>query len=218
MALTDNIIAYWKFQWNSTDEIGSFNGTDTSITYSTWNWKIGQWAWFNGSSSSISIGSTFMNNLSAGTISCWINRSATWAQHTIIDKTQTGTANYVQFIVDSDDKLRMILNNTASVKSTGTISTGWTHVWVTFNGSNCTFYINGSSSGSPANTSTSPNTSRTPFIGKVDNNTAWMNGAIDELWVWSRALSASEFTELYNSGNWLTYPFTSAFRPKVIIY
>jgi len=35
MALTDNLISYWKLDGNSTDSVGSNNGTDTSVSYFT---------------------------------------------------------------------------------------------------------------------------------------------------------------------------------------
>ena len=37
---------------------------------------------------------------------------------------------------------------------------------------------------------------------------AYYSGAVDEMGVWSRALSDSEVAELYNSGSGLAYPFT----------
>jgi hypothetical protein len=47
-----------------------------------------------------------------------------------------------------------------------------------------------------------------PFlIGFYTGIAAYMDGEIDEVGVWRRALTASEITQLYNSGAGLTYPF-----------
>lgn len=48
-------------------------------------------------------------------------------------------------------------------------------------------------------------------LGKLGSNAAFfMDGILDEVGVWSRALTAAEITELYNGGAGLAYPFTSA--------
>lgn len=43
---------------------------------------------------------------------------------------------------------------------------------------------------------------------------------IDEIGLWNRPLTSAEVTTLYNSWNWLTYPFTTtpAFKPYNIIF
>jgi hypothetical protein len=49
------------------------------------------------------------------------------------------------------------------------------------------------------------------FIGNYNNyDSNWgFDGMIDEIGVWSRALTSGEVTQLYNSGAGLQYPFTS---------
>lgn len=51
MALTDNLISYYKLDSNSNDSVGTNNGTDTSVSYVAG--KIGNAASFNGSTSTI---------------------------------------------------------------------------------------------------------------------------------------------------------------------
>ena len=68
--LTDNLISYWKLDGNSNDAAGSNNGTDTDITYSSGNGKIGQGAGFNGTTSKIVGQSTIILPVNA-TIACW---------------------------------------------------------------------------------------------------------------------------------------------------
>ena len=71
MALTDNLVSYYKLDGNSTDIVGAKNGTDTSITYSIDNGKIVQGAGFNGSSSKIDV-SLPLNLNNNFTINLWM--------------------------------------------------------------------------------------------------------------------------------------------------
>ena len=59
MALTDNLISYWKFEGNSNDSIGANNGTDTTVSYNSSYGKIGQGVNTNGT---LSNGINFGNN------------------------------------------------------------------------------------------------------------------------------------------------------------
>ena len=74
-------------------------------------------------------------------------------------------------------------------------------------------YINGTSVGST--TGSGSGTLATGYTAGLhissDNGTAAQafDGMMDEIGVWSRALTATEVTELYNSGNGLAYPFST---------
>jgi len=46
-----NLVSYWRMEGNSTDEIGSNNGSDSNVTYSEANGKFGQGAGFVGTGS-----------------------------------------------------------------------------------------------------------------------------------------------------------------------
>jgi hypothetical protein len=50
------------------------------------------------------------------------------------------------------------------------------------------------------------NSSEPFIIGRYDND-AYADGQIDEVGIWSRALSSTEVTKLYNGGAGLQYPF-----------
>ena len=75
MALTTNIVAYYKLDGNSNDAVGSNNGTDTAITYSAGNGKIVQGAGFNGTTSQIIGGAISIS--SAASFSYWFKTTQT---------------------------------------------------------------------------------------------------------------------------------------------
>lgn len=59
-------------------------------------------------------------------------------------------------------------------------------------------------------TETHTNASVTDFtIGNLATPEAYMDGRIDEVGFWKRALTAAEITQLYNGGAGLSYPFSS---------
>lgn len=63
------IKGYWKLNGNSNDYSGNgYNGTDTAITYSQANGRLGQGAGFNGSSSKIT--TTYSSSIAS--ISFWV--------------------------------------------------------------------------------------------------------------------------------------------------
>ena len=74
---------------------------------------------------------------------------------------------------------------------------GWAHFVLTQTGTNVTVYINGAYANS-ANTTYSINTENLKNqIG--GSGTDWVNGTIDDVMIYNRALSASEVAELYRN-------------------
>jgi len=62
-----NLISYYDLEGNSTDQVGSNDGTDNNITYSSGNGYFGQGAGFNGTNSYIALGTnTNLNGTAAG--------------------------------------------------------------------------------------------------------------------------------------------------------
>lgn len=216
-ALADNIVSYWKFDASdSTDALGVNNGTDTSITYSSGNGKINVGAGFNGTSSKItSAGTSFPLLASNRTINAWFN-SATLpsnANQTIFSYglpvmnqgmilliADSGGTKYASFAGYSNDL------TVAQAMSAST----WYMITGTFDGTTARLYFNGTEIGN-ANKSTWATVTGRPSIGNtMQDQGDFFNGAIDEVGIWSRTLSATEVTELYNGGAGFQYPFTVA--------
>jgi hypothetical protein len=106
-------------------------------------------------------------------------------------------------------------NNIAGSPSSGLNLTAneWNFVGVSFNSSastnNLTFYVNGSTSTVTFNYDFDDG-AISNLIGQISaGNNIW-NGRIDEIGIWNKTLSASEVSNLFNSGNGLNYPFQSS--------
>lgn len=229
MALSTNLVAYYKLDGNSNDSVGSNNGTDTSVSYSTSYGKINQGASFNGSSSYINLNNKIASG-TAITVSCWIySLSASQAQDVTIFSNQNDTNTYG--IVFS--------RNTATANQWGmfygdgsghwytynanyfTISANtWHHLVCTINGNVVYVYLDGTqvinySGGANVNFTNSNNFT----LGLDSAHTAgrYFNGYIDEVGIWSRALSSTEVSQLYNGGAGLQYPFGNAYTLAVTV-
>jgi len=134
------------------------------------------------------------------TISAWVyprNCIGSGSGCGIVVWGQYSDNNMNAFVIPNNCKLMNYWHNNDAT-STGTVSLNtWSHVAVTYDGSNRTFYINGVMSGSFA--SSGLNIIAGPFeIGATagDEN---FNGSLDELMIFNRSLSYAEILALYNS-------------------
>lgn len=138
---------------------------------------------------------------------------------------QTGMFNF--FVSVNASKLRFYAedNNITFITDSAGSTTLSTGVWyfIAFcwhSGGTSTVYLNGSSeiSGTFVSAGIASNVSTT--IGGKWTGAAVVgtfNGLIDEVGYWTRQLSSGEVTSLYNSGNGLTYPFTTSFNTKLLL-
>ena len=225
MALTDNLVSYWKLDessGNAADSVGSNTLTNTGTT---------------------SYGAAKINN---GAI---FSRASGTHKLAIADASQTGLdfsttlsfSLWAKFASDTGDQMRMVrkignsgefaydfyydasgntlacrfsgngtsLTTTASGSWTPTNGT-WYHLVLTYSAGAVNFYVNGSLLTSTTNAVTSIyNGAATFTLGNSDDLSAEFDGMLDEVGVWSRALSANEVSKLYNGGIGSQYTFTN---------
>jgi len=210
-SLLTGIVSYYKFDENTGSSVGDAAGANTG----TWNGTLGsQWTTgkinsggnFDGTDNSISLGSDTSLAISIFTFACWINIPSFTGTGAIICSNIGGNGGY-EFRYNTSSKIELLKSNVISIgASTGTISINtWTHVAITYDASgNYIFYINGSSSGSGTNLQSFSLSNY--YIGRQNVN-EWFNGKLDEFGIWSRVLTSSEVTTLYNSGAGKQYPF-----------
>ena len=231
MALTDNLVAYYKLDGNSNDSVGTNNGTDTAITYSTANGKIGQGAGFNGTTSVINFTDTLAwRPTGSFSISFWFSSTST-TQSGIISNSIINTGDFSGWLVDlnfSTGKIRFVIcpsNGTptanAVLSTASTYNDGNKHfVVVTYDGTTMSLFVDNIAQGTNTSGAVSYDATEHPVIGclfvsGVQQN--FLGGAVDEPALYNMALSASERTELYNGGLGTTWPFnTSSFFRAVL--
>jgi hypothetical protein len=213
--LKDGLVSYWKLDETSgsiIDAIDSNTGTDSGATAGVAG-KIETAYQFIPTSTCILVPDA--DNLtctSAISISCWFyNEENGSITESIADKWTSDEDGELQFFINSQSTL--VFNIFTPSKNSKASTTGaliglnqWYHLVVTWDGTYLNMYINGSLVGSPVPaTGTIPNTTNDFYISYPGNFSH--NGTIDEVGLWSRALSQAEVTQLYNGGNGLAYKY-----------
>lgn len=214
--LTDNLVGYWNFDGNSNDSLNVLNGTDTDINYSPSYGILGQGALFNGSSSEITIPDNSLYKNNHYTISGWVwtnfnGNTKGWGSIGLDFNNNQGiymegwsNNGLIWGVYDTAYNGRYVFYNNIEPYQ------NWSFLVLTYDGSIMKVYQNGTqiSPDGGSNFSGSWNTiySNTGIQFGAAATDFW-NGYIDEVGIWSRALTQTEITTLYNNGTGLTYPF-----------
>jgi hypothetical protein len=214
MAIKDNIVSYYKLESDGSDSVGSNTLTGTSPSFSTG--KIGNGGAFTAASSHYLNGSSFAG---ASSWSCnfWFNPT-TNIDTEPVSKDDVSTKRIFSFSFSATQTILYAWGTGQNFhQTTGAnhnMSTGtwymWTGVWDAPNNV-LTLYKNGSSFAtfSLSGNESADTTSNNLTLGRQNGGVParYTNGKLDEVGVWSRALTSAEVTSLYNSGNGLQYPF-----------
>lgn len=214
MAITDNILAYWKL---NDDGLGGVDLTDSTVNSYTLTKNGGATLGTGKIEGDVVFGYNDNQSLSNAdisvtgdfTISMWVKFNSMYA----------GNGYPSIFANGTDGGTRLNASGTpdgncayydASIGS-GTYGTynwtigSWDHYVLVQSGGVITTYLNGNVN-SVSNTGN--NYDWTGFYIGEQGAINTPDAAIDEVGIWGRALSSAEITELYNSGGGLTYPFS----------
>jgi hypothetical protein len=212
--LDAGLLAYWKLdttEW--IDSTGNGNTLTANGAVSIVSGKINNCANFDGNNDEqvfmwLSRSNFFNFLLSNFSISQWIyfnSSGANYYQALFTTRPDGGpTENSFNYGTD----LNNVLGYYDGVE-TGNIYTfnpsTWYHLVAVRDGTNISFYVNGSY----ITTAQQTNPFENQFIamGGQYNGDEPLNGRIDEVGFWNRALTGAEITSLYNAGAGKTYPF-----------
>jgi hypothetical protein len=236
MALSDSLVSYWELEETSGTRVDSHGSNDL-----TDNNTVGSAAGIQGNgadferdnSEYLSITDAAQTGLEYNadfTINFWMYAETLETLRTPFSKWQDTTGNGILAFLYTNGDLRTYIASTASTNvnklftSTGITAGAWFMVTVTFDVSagSMQLYVNATSKGTQTGFSTSPYQNSEPFRIGAYNSSAGQpfDGIIDEFGFWSRVLTSTEVTELYNSGDGLSYADVSgggaaAFVPRV---
>lgn len=213
--LITNLISYYNLNGNSTDIVGGRNGTDVAVSYSLTNGRISQGAGFNGTTSQITNTSTFSTIISDMSMSFWVNTSQVPSgfNQVFIKWQAASNAQFIAYLGSSTANMTFLaidsVGNTGAT-SAGSLSDGkWHHVVMTKAANLLSIYVDGIFIASNGTTTFTGNYNNLITYFGFDGGTRFFTGNLDEIGLWSRALSASEVTNLFNNGTGLAYPFGS---------
>jgi hypothetical protein len=215
-SLLTSLYAVYKAESNANDSLGLYNGTaQGGLTYSAG--KSGNAFVGNGTNAYVSLPNNALNSLgSTFSISCWVSVVNTDGLQSIISSIARNAGNYYGVSLYNYGYMWFQIGiGTPSVvnliePSPITYNT-WTHIVITKSSSGAKIYRNGTLTASNSS-STPPSFHTTNYcsIG-AQQNTSYQyyagNGTkIDEVNIWTKELTSTEITSLYNTGTGKFYP------------
>ena len=212
MSLLTNIERYYKLDGNGTESVSAQNGVDTNSNLVWVSGKINQGVDFTGGNTSRELVAPGLDLVTDLTISFWVYvKGSSFYGPVVCNMVGGGGATTNYNVMQVGQNIQLFGKNDSTYGSgTGTLSLNtWYHVVITrTTGGTATYYVNGSSvnSGSGQVPFSTPTASLR--IGHRQDHYNVFDGIIDELGIWSRVLSGTEITDLYNAGAGFTYPFT----------
>lgn len=192
----------------------NYDGTIVGASRASSTCRIGSCLSFDGTNDSVSSGNqSNLNATSTFSVSAWINRqgnSVAGGAGTIAGKWSTaGNAGWFLEVIDSADgsnpnQIRFFISgvsDTSLYSASSTITnSAWHHVVAAYDGSNKYIYVDGT----PASEATTgvPTTTSDDFQVGFDTGSGgennYFNGFIDDVRVYTKALSADEVKHLYS--------------------
>lgn len=153
----------------------------------------------------------FTETLLTYTLSVWVKMDDPLAGGTqSIISTREGSGGFLLWAGGNNgsDPDNFRLNHYASgsnlqLKSNVGVSTSWTHVAVSYDGTTARFYINGVAGTSSSDMALGAGSSDDIGIGiRASTNTAnnMSAGQLDDVGIWNTALNATEIQNIYNNG------------------
>ena len=204
-------LAYYKLDGNANDVTTVYNGTESNVTWTNQG-RFGSAGSFNGSSSFINIEDSTANAFGfanmTGSISVWVNPSVLGTSLGLMAKRDEGSPGNRQWILRkyTDNKIQFIAYQTDStsqyIYSNSTIDINiWTYVTITLTTTEMKIYLNGQLDNTQSTTYTTiQNDGADLTIGRqgANSNSNWWNGSIDQVRIFSTALTQANITDLYN--------------------
>lgn len=224
MALTDNLMAYWKLNEASGDAVDS-HGSNTMTQTGTVGSQTGKLGNARGdtfdASNHFSIASN--SDLVVGdldfTVACWVYITAKTADRVAVCRDSAGTAVFrLLYNWGSDVFFWRVYDGGGTPKNLFATTFGspsvntWYHLvaWHDSVANEIGITVNAGTADTVA-MSTGASTGAVPnYIGYSPFGSQTWPGRVDEYGFWKRVLTSQERTDLYNGGSGLAYPFSSA--------
>lgn len=188
------LTAYWSFDTNSNSDVGSFNGTDTSMTYTAG--KFSNAATFNGTTSKIVLTDT-ANLKPTGdfTLGFWLKSSSATTQGLFQSySANTNTAGFETFVVSNVIAFRTAKNTGTTIgldytqinSTTNVLDGNWHYIVMTYRNNYGQLYVDGALEAfgymfAPAYAAT--NYVRIGCLNQTGTDNTFANGQIDDLFL-----------------------------------
>jgi hypothetical protein len=206
----NNALAYWSMDDTGTtitDAIGTANSNATNTASSPG--KINGARGFNGTSAYIDFSNSANYTGNSFSIGAWAKLTDNRIRHTIVHK----NFQYSLVVDGSNGKVSYADSSVWDYNSFGwwgSVSlNAWHYIVAVRSGTNVTIYVDGVQIVSKTFGSAIGSTPNPLFVGCYATTTCvspyYLKGTVDEVGLWSRALTSSDVLTLYNGGNGLAY-------------
>jgi hypothetical protein len=204
---TDGLLAYYQFEDDLTDDSGNSYDLSATVDYSTG--KIGRGliqSKYVSNTTHAALLTTFRGN-NKWTIAYWMKLLSTKGDAMPITISDSGLNNssltqHYYFKGDNSFNLyRAGAVKTHTMPSEIYSDNDWHHFCNVYDGANSIFYVDASSLGAISATESTGNNNRFALNGRANVWQAANLHVTDQMFIYNRALSASEVAQLYNNGN-----------------
>jgi len=210
-SLTDDLVAKYALDTDASDSVGSNDGTVTGVdfisdsgrTVASFDASAGEKIHF-GDVDDVDFGTADFS------VGAWVNFNSISTGpfvSPVVQKGQTSLANWSGYALNAyQGQMRFGVGGNNGVKvAAAAITTGdWHHVVGTRKGAAIKLYIDGSLVDTQADTMTRNVSTHLPLtFGSINNGTEYnglLDAMVDDVRVWSRALSDSEVSTLHAAG------------------
>lgn len=212
-SLNVNLNSYYTLNGTTgpvVESLGNFDGTNHGATRGVTG-LINNSFTFDGSSY-VSTSNSFNSSHIAANM--WIKGWTSTTNSVFMSKAQkttTSNGNWI-FWFDASGKLAIYLRIDGAWRSATTTSipssSNWNQIGFSYNGSNLILVVNGAIVANTPYTGSLPSLPDFVYLGEqqAEVTPRWFyDGSMDEPSIWNRSLSLSEFQQLYNGGNGVTY-------------
>jgi len=223
MSLLTDLVSYWNFDSNLNDSLGNYNLTNNGTESVT--------GIINNGRDFVSADEDTMYNYDFNdtvyALSIWFKpktqiTAGGTTQRLIAFRTTATNQRFLNFgdstILATDETLNILTGTSSDYGRTyirDTISADWHHLVISWDSVNSKYkiYLDGvekttyAGSGSAGHAVLLDNTNCIGMGNIFGSSSSHLNMTIDEAGIWSRALTSSEVSELYNGGDGLAYPF-----------
>jgi hypothetical protein len=198
-------IATYQLDGNANDLSGNYSGQATNVSYGVGEFDLA--GVFNGSSSYVNIGDpAALRLLGSYSISFWIKFNSTSGLQRIINKDNANDYSGGYAIYTNGTSFEMVHSNGSynGLAVANAFTTGvWYNFAVTFNSSNNSLkaYKNGIEVASTTTSGSLTNSGDNLFFGTFGQSSPisqWLNGSLDQVRIFNKALNLTEVTKLYN--------------------
>ncbi|MEO8637464.1 MAG: LamG-like jellyroll fold domain-containing protein [Candidatus Taylorbacteria bacterium] len=204
---SSNLISYWAFDGNANDSVGSNTGTlINGPTFTTG--KIGQGLKFDGVDDYVDAKDiNALDGLNAMTVSVWIkqvsNNEVGQLKYLVTKGSPYATIEWSLYSDNYAFNPQFQITSGGVKYSSGAAPTitdsNWHHLVGMYDGSKVSIWVDGVKKSEAAASGTTDANSKSVIINNIFGPNWVFNGSIDEVRIYSRALSAQEITDIYNS-------------------